>query len=92
MIPKSEKNVPNEHKMYQMIINYSKKTCAIFQMAKNISTFSNLRPSKIYPKSDFWFENKPSGNPAPRMPESRVLTKQKQRERLAKKKKSDRQN
>jgi hypothetical protein len=22
------------------------------------------RPSKIYPNCDFWFENKPSGNPA----------------------------
>jgi hypothetical protein len=21
------------------------------------------RPSKIYPNRDFWFENKPSGNP-----------------------------
>jgi hypothetical protein len=31
----------------------------------NISAFSTLRPSKIYPDWDFWFENKPSGNPAP---------------------------
>jgi hypothetical protein len=23
----------------------------------------NLRPSKIYPNWDFWFENIPSGNP-----------------------------
>jgi hypothetical protein len=30
---------------------------------KNISTFSNLRHFKIYPNRDFWFENKPSGNP-----------------------------
>jgi hypothetical protein len=29
----------------------------------NISTFSNLRTSKIYPNWDFWFENKPSGSP-----------------------------
>jgi hypothetical protein len=29
----------------------------------NIFTFSNLRPSKIYPHWDFSFENKPSGNP-----------------------------
>jgi hypothetical protein len=29
-------------------------------MAINIS---NLRPSKIYSNWDFWFENKPSGNP-----------------------------
>jgi hypothetical protein len=26
-------------------------------------TLSNLRPPKIYPNWDFWFENKPSGNP-----------------------------
>jgi hypothetical protein len=25
--------------------------------------FSLARPSKIYPNWDFWFENKPSGNP-----------------------------
>jgi hypothetical protein len=30
---------------------------------ENISTISNLRSSKIYPNWDFWFENKPSGNP-----------------------------
>jgi hypothetical protein len=29
----------------------------------NIPTFSILRPSKIYPNRDFWFENIPSGNP-----------------------------
>jgi hypothetical protein len=34
----------------------------ILQMAINISTFSNLRYSKIYPNLAFWFENKPSGN------------------------------
>jgi hypothetical protein len=28
-----------------------------------MQTFSNLRPSKIYPNWYFWFENKPSGNP-----------------------------
>jgi uncharacterized protein YdaU (DUF1376 family) len=28
-----------------------------------MSTFSNLRPSKIDANLDFWFENKPSGNP-----------------------------
>jgi hypothetical protein len=30
---------------------------------KNISIFYNISPSKIYPNWDFWFENKPSGNP-----------------------------
>jgi hypothetical protein len=32
-------------------------------MIINSSAFSNLRPSKINPNWDFWFENKPSGNP-----------------------------
>jgi hypothetical protein len=31
---------------------------------KNIPNFSIPRPSKIYPNWDFWFESKPSGNPA----------------------------
>jgi hypothetical protein len=39
-----------------MSVKYSK-------WALNKSTFSNLRLSKIYPIWDFWFENKPSGNP-----------------------------
>jgi hypothetical protein len=30
----------------------------------NVPTPSMARPSKIYPNSDFWFENIPSGNPA----------------------------
>jgi hypothetical protein len=51
------KNVPNDHKLYQTAINYPK-------WSKNITTFSITRPSKIYPKWDFLFENKPSGNPA----------------------------
>jgi hypothetical protein len=29
-----------------------------------MSTSINLRPCKIYRNCDFWFENKPSGNPA----------------------------
>jgi hypothetical protein len=32
-------------------------------MAKIEATISILRPSKIDPNSDFWFENIPSGNP-----------------------------
>jgi hypothetical protein len=31
---------------------------------QNIQKLSIPRPSKIYPSSDFWFENIPSGNPA----------------------------
>jgi hypothetical protein len=33
-------------------------------MTKNMPTFSIPKPFKIYPNWDFWFENKPSGNPA----------------------------
>jgi hypothetical protein len=33
-------------------------------MGINMPTFSILRPSKIYPNWDFWFENIASGNPA----------------------------
>jgi hypothetical protein len=55
---KSTPNVPSGHKISQMYVKYSKCT-------KNISTFSNLRPSKIYPKWEFRFENKTSGNPGP---------------------------
>jgi hypothetical protein len=33
-------------------------------MTKNTPTFSIPKPCKIYPNWAFWFENKPSGNPA----------------------------
>jgi hypothetical protein len=33
------------------------------QVSINKPTSSSARPSKIYPNLDFWFENKPSGNP-----------------------------
>jgi hypothetical protein len=46
----------NGNKLYQMIEKYSK-------WSWNITTFSFPRPSKFYPNCDFWFENKPSGNP-----------------------------
>jgi hypothetical protein len=39
-----------------MAVNYTK-------WSYNIQTFFILRPSEIYPNLDFWFENKPSGNP-----------------------------
>jgi hypothetical protein len=35
----------------------------IFQMVINMTTFSSPRSSKFCPNWDFWFENKPSGNP-----------------------------
>jgi hypothetical protein len=56
LIPKPDKNVPNEHKMYQTVIKYSK-------WPYSLSIISDLTPSKIYPNWDFWFENEPSGNP-----------------------------
>jgi hypothetical protein len=64
-IPKREK-IPNEHKLgipngykiYQKALKYSK-------WSYNIPIFSIPRPSKIYTNKDFWYENKPSGNPDP---------------------------
>jgi hypothetical protein len=56
--------VPNENKVYQMVIKNSKYSVNIPNGHKiYISTFSNLRPSKIYPNCYFWFETKASGNP-----------------------------
>jgi hypothetical protein len=46
---KKGRNIPNDHKMYQIAIKYTKLFFA--------------RTPKIYPNRDFWFENKPSGNP-----------------------------
>jgi hypothetical protein len=63
VIPKPEKctkstqNAPNGHKISQISIKFSTR-------AQNISAFSNLRPSKIYPNWFFLFQKKPSGNPA----------------------------
>jgi hypothetical protein len=48
--------LPNEHKIYQMALINSK-------LEYNLPIFSIIRPSKIYPIRDFWFENIPSGNP-----------------------------
>jgi hypothetical protein len=42
--------IPNGSKMFQM-------------NKKNVPTFSIPKPNKTYPNWDFWFENKPSGNP-----------------------------
>jgi hypothetical protein len=49
----------NDHKIYKLAILYSK--CAL-----NIPTISILRPLKIYPNWDFWFENIRSGIPGAR--------------------------
>jgi hypothetical protein len=48
--------LPNDHKIYQMAIIYSKG-------ALNVPTFSFPRSSKIFQNWHFRFENKPSGNP-----------------------------
>jgi hypothetical protein len=53
---KGTKNVLNGHKISQMFVK-------CYEWCIHISTFSNLKPSKIYPNWDFWFEKKPSGNP-----------------------------
>jgi hypothetical protein len=45
------KNLTKDSEMDQVSIKY-------------IPTSFIARPSKIYPTLDFWFENKPSGNPA----------------------------
>jgi hypothetical protein len=51
-----------------MSINY-------YKWQSNISTFTNLRPSTIYPNWYSWFENKPSGNPEAKPPVGRFITK-----------------
>jgi hypothetical protein len=38
-----------------------------------INIFSNLGPYKIYPKWDFWFEKKPSGNPGQCVGRKKIL-------------------
>jgi hypothetical protein len=47
------KNLPNGHTIYEMAV----------KRPYNILSSSNGRPSKIYPKLGFLFENIPSGNP-----------------------------
>jgi hypothetical protein len=42
--------LPNGHKIYQMAIIY-------YKWELNTPTYPILRPSKIYPNWDFWFEN-----------------------------------
>jgi hypothetical protein len=57
------KNISNGRKIDQIVIKYKNKR------------FSIARPSKIYPNLDFWFENKPSGNPANELHERRIKAK-----------------
>jgi hypothetical protein len=48
---------------YQMAIKYTKWPYNFPNDNKIHLHFSIPRPAKIYPNWDFWFENKPSGNP-----------------------------
>jgi hypothetical protein len=57
-------NIPNDHKLCQTAIKYTKWPQNIPNDHKIVKTFSIGKPFKVYPNWDFWFENKPSGNPA----------------------------
>jgi hypothetical protein len=60
-IPKCEK-IPNDHKIYQMAIKYTKW----LSNTKNVLKFTHnfiLQGLKINQNWDFWYENMPSGNP-----------------------------
>jgi hypothetical protein len=63
-IPKQRKYMPNDHKIYQIYIKYTK----LQLNASNGHKIYQHLPSKIYPNWDFWFENIPSGNPATTCP------------------------
>jgi hypothetical protein len=57
--------IPKPEKMYQMNTKCSQESVKYYNRMKwNISIFSKLRHSEIYPNWNFWLENKPSGNPA----------------------------
>jgi hypothetical protein len=64
MIQKLGKIVTNENKTYQMVIKHPKCPYNISSGHKIYQRLSKQKPFKIYPNCDFWFENKPSGNPA----------------------------
>jgi hypothetical protein len=51
--------------IYEMSIKYNKRPKKWTKCPSNIPTSSIARPSQIYPTLDFWFDNKPSGNPDP---------------------------
>jgi hypothetical protein len=85
--PNGNKLYPNGYKLYQMVTNYTKwpqtipNGHKIYQMAKNNSKWSRNLPefsilslSGIYPNRDFWYENKPSGNPAAPLTNSKLVS------------------
>jgi hypothetical protein len=46
-----------------MAIKHNQMATLYSKWALNVATFSIPKPSKSYPKCNFWFENIPSGNP-----------------------------
>jgi hypothetical protein len=63
-------------KIYQMTTNYTNLPCIIpngrkiFQIFIKYNNILHSKASKIYLNLGFWFENKPSGNPATRCPKN----------------------
>jgi hypothetical protein len=72
------KNIPNDHRLFQPAINETKWPYNITNGHKIYKHFFFLGPSKIYPNFDFWFENKPSGNPVQKLEKEVFLKKEKQ--------------
>jgi hypothetical protein len=58
---KLPQNVTNGHRIFQMTIKQTKRPL-------HTPTSYIARLSKMYPNSDFWSENKPSGNPGRKPP------------------------
>jgi hypothetical protein len=57
---KTGKNVPNEHKKYQMI---SSQMSVNIPNGHKIYHFFLPKALQNFPNWDFWFKNKPSGTP-----------------------------
>jgi hypothetical protein len=58
-----EAGLPDFYRSKKIPKLYQTKTVKYCKWSFYIPTFFILRPSKIYPNWNFWFENKPSGNP-----------------------------
>jgi hypothetical protein len=59
--------IPKQEKIYQITTNYTKCTRNItkdHKMDQVSIKYTNIFHCKTLPNLDFWFENKPSGNPA----------------------------
>jgi hypothetical protein len=57
------KNIKNDNKLYQTAINYTKWPLNIPNGHKIYQHLPFKGPLKFTQIRDFWFENKPSGNP-----------------------------